>query len=154
MENVLVLATSFLDDLMTHPTEEGKARRMLDELAEASGGGIEIEYRCDRDRTKPLTAKELDGVVAVISDLELYQRELLGAVGAALTLGLRGGGVLLSLLILPLYTPVLIFGTGAVIARMNGFDSSGHLSLLGAYLLLGLALSPWVTGQALKISLD
>lgn len=79
---------------------------------------------------------------------------LIGAIGAALTLGLRGGGVLLSLLILPLYTPVLIFGTGAVIAQANGFDSSGHLSLLGAYLLLGLALTPWVTMQALKISLD
>ena len=88
MEKVLVLATSFLDDLMTHPAEEGKACRMLDDLAEASGGGIEIEYRCDRDRTKPLTAKELDGVVAVISDLELYPRELLGVVGA------EGGGTL------------------------------------------------------------
>jgi heme exporter protein B len=79
---------------------------------------------------------------------------LIGAIGAALTLGLRGGGVLLSLLILPLYTPVLIFGTGAVIAQASGFDSSGHLSLLGAYLLLSLALAPWVTTQALKISLD
>lgn len=79
---------------------------------------------------------------------------LIGAIGAALTLGLRGGGVLLSLLILPLYTPILIFGTGAVIAQASGFDSSGHLSLLGAYLLLSLALAPWVTTQALKISLD
>ena len=79
---------------------------------------------------------------------------LIGAIGAALTLGLRGGGVLLSLLILPLYTPVLIFGTGAVIAEASGFDSSGHLSLLGAYLLLGIALAPWITTQALKISLD
>ena len=79
---------------------------------------------------------------------------LIGAIGAALTLGLRGGGVLLSLLILPLYTPVLIFGTGAVIAQASGFDNSGHLSLLGAYLLLGIALAPWITTQALKISLD
>ena len=83
MEKVLVLATSFMDDLMTHPEEEGKARRILDELAEASDGRIEIEYRCDRDRTKPLDAEELARVVAVISDLELYNRELLKKVGAA-----------------------------------------------------------------------
>jgi len=83
MEKILVLATSFLDDLMTHPVEEGKARRILDELAEASNGRIEIEYRCDRDRTKPLKAEELTRVVAVISDLELYNRELLKEVGAA-----------------------------------------------------------------------
>ena len=83
MEKILVLATSFLDDLMTHPKEEGKARRMLDDLAEASDGSIEIEYRCDRDRTKPLEAEELTRVTAVISDLELYPRELLKEVGAA-----------------------------------------------------------------------
>ncbi len=82
MEKILVLATSFLDDLMTHPVEEGKACRILDELAEASDGSIEIEYRCDRDRTKPLEAEELARVTAVISDLELYPRELLKEVGA------------------------------------------------------------------------
>ena len=82
MEKVLVLATSFLDDLMTHPEEEGKARRILDELAEASDGSIEIEYRCDRDRTKPLEAEELIRVTAVISDLEFYPRDLLKEVGA------------------------------------------------------------------------
>lgn len=79
---------------------------------------------------------------------------LIGAIGAALTLGLRGGGVLLSLLILPLYTPVLIFGSGAVIAQHAGMASAGHLSLLGAYLLLSLATVPWVTAHALRISLD
>lgn len=79
---------------------------------------------------------------------------LIGAIGAALTLGLRGGGVLLSLLILPLYTPVLIFGTGAVIAHSNNIDTSGHLSILGAYLLISLVFAPWITTHALKISLD
>jgi heme exporter protein B len=79
---------------------------------------------------------------------------LIGAIGAALILGLRGGGVLLSLLILPLYTPILIFGTGAVIAHGAGLATQGHLSLLGAYLLLGLVFAPWVTAQALRISLD
>jgi D-3-phosphoglycerate dehydrogenase len=83
MDKILVLATSFLDELMTHPVEEGEARRMLDELANTSDGRIEIEYRCDRDRTIPLKAEELSRVVAVLSDLELYERELLKAVGAA-----------------------------------------------------------------------
>ena len=82
MEKILVLATSFLDDLMTHPADEGKASRLLDELAKTSGGSIEIEYRCDRDRTQPLVEEELARVVAVISDLELYSRELLQRVGA------------------------------------------------------------------------
>lgn len=79
---------------------------------------------------------------------------LIGAVGAALTLGLRGGGVLISLLVLPLYVPVLIFGAGAVDAVMSGLDASAHLSLLGAFLVLTLGFGPWVTAAALRISLD
>ena len=79
---------------------------------------------------------------------------LIGAVGAALTLGLRGGGVLLSLLVLPLYTPILIFGAGAVTATAGGFDPEAYLSLLGAFLVLALAFVPWATAAALRISLD
>lgn len=79
---------------------------------------------------------------------------LIGAVGAALTLGLRGGGVLISLLILPLYVPVLIFGAGAVEATAAGMDAAAHLSLLGAFLVLTLCFGPWVTAAALRISLD
>ena len=79
---------------------------------------------------------------------------LIGAVGAALTLGLRGGGVLLSLLVLPLYTPILIFGAGAVTARAAGLDPEAHLSLLGAFLVLTLGFAPWATAAALRISLD
>ncbi len=79
---------------------------------------------------------------------------LIGAVGAALTLGLRGGGVLLSLLILPLYVPVLIFGAGAVEAVNSGLGASGHISLLAAILVLAVCTTPWVTASALKISLD
>jgi heme exporter protein B len=78
----------------------------------------------------------------------------LGAVGAALTLGLRGGGVLLSLLVLPLYTPVLIFGTGAVSALQSGLDIEGHLSLLAALLAVTAVFAPWVTAATLRISLD
>lgn len=79
---------------------------------------------------------------------------MIGAIGAALTLGLRGGGVLLSLLVLPLCIPVLIFGTGAVDAVSSGLSTVSHLSLLGALLALALVSTPWVTAQALRISME
>jgi heme exporter protein B len=79
---------------------------------------------------------------------------LLGSIGAALTLGVRGGSVLMSLLILPLYIPVLIFGAGAVYANSVGLDISGHFSLLGALLILALAFVPWVSASALKIAIE
>ena len=79
---------------------------------------------------------------------------LLGAVGAALTLGLRGGGVLVSLLVLPLYTPVLIFGAGAVAGVVADIDVEAHFSLLGAFLVLAFAFAPWATAAALRVSLD
>lgn len=79
---------------------------------------------------------------------------LIGAIGAALTVGVRGGGVLISLLVLPLYVPVLIFGAGAVDASTIGMEAGGHLSILGALLLLGMVLAPWATAAALRISLE
>jgi heme exporter protein B len=79
---------------------------------------------------------------------------LLGAVGAALTLGLRGSGVLVSLLVLPLYTPVLIFGAGAVAGVIADIDVEAHFSLLGAFLALALAFAPWAAAAALRVSLD
>lgn len=79
---------------------------------------------------------------------------LLGSIGAALTLGLRGGGVLVTLLILPLYVPALIFGAGAVEGVLSGAGAEAHLSLLGAFLLLSLLLAPWVSSLALKISVE
>jgi heme exporter protein B len=79
---------------------------------------------------------------------------LLGSIGAALTLGVRGGSVLMSLLILPLYTPVLIFGAGAVYANSVGLNVSGHFSLLGALLILALAFVPWVSAVAVKIAIE
>ncbi len=79
---------------------------------------------------------------------------LVGAIGAALTLGLRGGGVLVSLLVLPLYIPVLIFGAGAVEATVSGLGGSGHISMLGAILLLSLVLAPLATVAALRISAE
>jgi heme exporter protein B len=79
---------------------------------------------------------------------------LIGAVGAALTLGLRGGGVLVSTLVLPLYTPVLIFGAGAVTGAATGIDIEAQLSLLGAFLALALVFAPWAAAAALRVSLD
>ena len=79
---------------------------------------------------------------------------LIGSIGAALTLGVRGAGVLLSLLILPLYIPVLIFGAGAVEADAAGLGAGGHLSLLAALLVLSVFFAPLATTAALKISLE
>lgn len=79
---------------------------------------------------------------------------LIGAIGAALTLGLRGGGVLVSLLVLPLYIPVLIFGAGAVEATVSGLGGAGHISMLGAIFLLSLVLAPLATVAALRVSAE
>lgn len=78
----------------------------------------------------------------------------IGAIGAALTLGVRGGGVLLSLLVLPLYIPVLIFGAGAVDAAVSGMGAEAHLSLLAALALASVFFAPWATAAALRISLE
>lgn len=79
---------------------------------------------------------------------------LIGSIGAALTLGLRGGGVLISLLVLPLYIPVLIFGAGAVDASIVGTSSLANLELLAAFLLVTLVFAPWATSAGLRISLE
>lgn len=78
---------------------------------------------------------------------------LIGAIGMALTVGLRRGGVLLSLLVLPLYVPVLIFGATAVDAAAVGLDVSGHLALLGALLLFAISLAPLAVAAALRVSI-
>jgi heme exporter protein B len=79
---------------------------------------------------------------------------LIGAIGAALTIGLRGGGVLVSLLVLPLCIPVLIFGAGAVEANISGLGEQGHLYMLGALLVMSLLLAPIATAAALRVSAE
>lgn len=79
---------------------------------------------------------------------------LLGGIGAALTLGLRSGGSLLALLILPLYVPVLIFGAGAVDAARAGLGVTANLSLLGAGLLIATVGAPFAAAAAVRIALD
>ena len=78
----------------------------------------------------------------------------IGAIGAALTLGVRGGGVLVSLLVLPLYIPVLIFSAGAVEATATGVGAQAHLSLLAALSLGGVFFAPWATAAAIRIALE
>jgi len=79
---------------------------------------------------------------------------LIGAVGAALTLGVRGGDVLLTLLVLPLYVPALVFGAGAVQAEISGLGASAHLSILSAMVLVAAVFSPWASAAALRVALE
>jgi heme exporter protein B len=79
---------------------------------------------------------------------------MFGSIGAALTIGLRGGSALSSLLILPFYVPVLIFGAGAVGAQLQGLDISGHLSILIAMLCFSIGLAPLAIAGAVKIALE
>src|SRR5690606_38111706 len=79
---------------------------------------------------------------------------LLGGIMGALTLGLRGGGALLALLLLPLYVPVLIFGVGAVDAFGAGLGIEGHLSILGAELIVALVGAPLAAAAAVRIAID
>jgi heme exporter protein B len=78
---------------------------------------------------------------------------LIGAIGAGLTLGVRGSGVV-ALLVLPLYIPVLIFGAGAVEAVGVGTAPGGHLSLLGAVLMISLVVSPLASAAAVRVALE
>ncbi len=108
----------------------------------------------------PLIALQYDlpaplfGVVALSLLLGTPVLSLIGAIGAALTLGLRGGGVLLSLLVLPLYVPVLILGAGSVEMAAAGLSPLGQLQLLGALLVVSAAFAPWAIAAALRISTE
>ena len=108
----------------------------------------------------PLLALQFDlspsaaGVLLLSLLLGTPLLSLIGAIGAALTVGVRGAGVLLSLLVLPLYVPVLIFGAGAVDAHNAGLGVTAHFSLLGAMLVLAAFLAPLAAAVALRISLE
>ena len=106
----------------------------------------------------PLIALQYDlepalyGVLALSLLLGTPVLSLIGAIGAGLTLGLRGGGVLLALLVLPLYVPVLIMGAGAVEMAAAGMGGQGQLLLLAALLVVAAAFAPWAIAAALRIS--
>lgn len=93
-------------------------------------------------------------VLALSLALGTASLSLIGAIGAALTVGLARGGVLLSLLVLPLYIPILIFGAGAVQAAIMGDGVAAHLAILGALLAMALMLSPWAIAASLRISIN
>lgn len=99
---------------------------------------------------------EADGIAVLVLALLLGTPtlSLIGAIGAALTLGTRRGGVLLPLLVLPLYIPVLIFGVGAVDAAVAALPPRPHLLMLGALLLAALPLASWAGAAALRQALD
>jgi heme exporter protein B len=94
------------------------------------------------------------GAIALSLLLGTPVLSLIGAIGAALTLGLRAANVLVALLVLPLYIPVLIFGAGAVSASVAGLNTQPYFLLLGAMLVLCLVFAPWATSAALKISVE
>jgi heme exporter protein B len=106
---------------------------------------LSAQYALERDAMWVLTAALLIGTPIL---------SLLGGIGAALTLGLRGGGSLLALLVLPLYVPVLIFGAGSVDALRAGLSVAPHLSLLGAGLLIALVGAPLAAAAAVRVALD
>lgn len=108
----------------------------------------------------PLIALQYDlpqplyGTLALSLLLGTPVLSLIGAIGAALTLGLRGAGVLLALLVLPLYVPVLIMGAGSVDMASAGLAPGGQLQLLAAFLVLAAAFAPWAIATALRISTE
>lgn len=79
---------------------------------------------------------------------------LIGAIGAALTVALRKGGLLISLIIMPLYIPILIFGSSAVTSAIDGFPIGGQLAVLGAFLAMAVVLAPVAAAGALRISVN
>lgn len=97
-----------------------------------------------------------EGMLAMLLSLLLGTPVLsmISAIGAGLTVGIRGGGLLVALIALPLYIPVLVFGAGAVAFANEGLAYSGHLGLLAALLALAISLSPLAIAAALRISID
>ena len=106
---------------------------------------IGLQYGLPADALAVLLASLLIGTPVL---------SLLGAAGAALTLGVRGAGPLLGLLVLPLYVPVLVFGAGAVTSTLSGINPAAHLSLLGACLAVSSLVGPWAACAALRVALD
>lgn len=96
-----------------------------------------------------------EGYMALVVSLAIgtFVLSLIGAIGAALTVTLRKGGLLLSLIIMPLYVPVLVFGATAVTASIDGVPIAGHIAVIGAMLAISLVLAPAATAGALKINL-
>jgi len=98
--------------------------------------------------------QEVIGLLVITLLLGTPVLSLIGAVAMALTVGLKRGGILLSLLVLPLYVPVLIFSTNAIEMASSGLPVTAQLWILSSLLLLSITLTPWPTAAALKLSLS
>ena len=99
-------------------------------------------------------ANEAQGILLLTILIGTPILSLIGSIGVALTVGLRKGGIILSLLVLPLYVPILIFAASAIEGAALGLDVSAQISMLLAFLFLALSLSPWATAAALKMSMS
>lgn len=106
---------------------------------------IGLQFNLSGDQLQVLALSLLVGTLAL---------SLIGSIGAALTLGIRGTGVLIAILVLPLYIPVLVFGAGAVNAVSIGISPNGALSLLGAVLAMALVFAPLASSAAIRIALE
>jgi len=106
---------------------------------------LALQFGLSHDTPLVLTASLVLGIPTIL---------LIGSVGAALTLGLRGAASLTSLLVMPLYIPTLIFGAGAAHASLGGGSPAANMRLLGATLILALVFAPWAASAALKVSLE
>lgn len=97
-----------------------------------------------------------EGMLALLLSMGLGTATLsfIGAIGAGLTVGLKSSGLLLSLIIIPFYVPVLIFGVSTVKAAVEGFEYSAQLAVLGAFLALAFTLSPMAIAAGVRISID
>jgi len=103
-----------------------------------------------------LLSLDMNSWLAVVSTLLIGTPTLsfIGAIGVALTVGLQKGGVLLSLLVLPLYIPILIFATSAIDAASLGMAYKGQLAILGAIFMGSITLTPFAISSALRISVN
>ena len=97
---------------------------------------------------------ELAGLALLVSGLGSLGFALIGALGAGLSLGLRKGGVLIAVLVLPLYVPPVIFGAGALSAAQNHTDPAQGLMLLAAYCLFAMAVVPVAAAAAIRGGMD
>ena len=127
--------------LMSSPAPKPSEARLTGEAIRPDGAG--------RATT---AAERIEALIAAMT-LATPTVSLIGAVGAALTLGTRRSGVLISLLVLPLYIPVLIFGVAAIDAGIAGLVVRPHLLILGAMLIAALPLAPWAAATALRQAL-
>jgi len=134
----LPLELTALAKIAAHWLSTGAALTLLSPL-------LALLFNLPVDATAILFVSLLIGTPAVSA---------IGAIGAALTLSLRRGGLILPLIILPLLSPAVIFGAGAVAAKLDGFSPAGGLGLLGAFSLASVLLSPFAAAASVRLNLS